>query len=191
MSSRLEDMQRQIQAEIHRQVEERMHGLFSASREDLHVALAAIFRLYQDERELAKNALRRAEEAEAIAKIEQKLDYQAEFQDEIRLPHADVRGLIARLRKAEVAAERAKRLHVYDTDGKPLTQGAVNRLLHDRDKCRAELESERAKVEKLRMALRELRDWLQGSCRDGGDGERAAALALARAALAETEGSDG
>lgn len=69
MSGRLEDMQRQIQAEIHRQVEERVHGLFSASREDLHVALAAIFRLYQDERERAKNALRRAEETEAIANL--------------------------------------------------------------------------------------------------------------------------
>lgn len=69
MSGRLEDMQRQIQAEIHRQVEERVHAFFSASSEDLHVALAAIFRLYQDERKRAKNALRRAEEAEAIANL--------------------------------------------------------------------------------------------------------------------------
>lgn len=74
--------------------------------------------------------------------------------------------------------------------GLNIRNGDADGLFARLRKAEAERDAERANVEKLRMAMRELRDWLQGSCRADGDSEKAAALALANAALAETEARD-
>jgi len=80
-----------------------------------------------------------------------------------------------------------EKLALIEYDESEASDDDIAAIISRLRKAEAERDALRAKVEKLRMAMRELRDWLQGSCRADGDSEKAAALALANAALAETE----